>query len=147
MVLFATMRKQWTERRTGRRSSALIACAVALFVALHGLLAPIATASHAAHPAGGPSVSAFADTEICNKGDIGDPSDHARYNRHDCCILCQASARDATLLGAIAWAAAWIASAPDASPSAPDYPEPEGARPPSIGWASSWSSRAPPSFS
>ncbi|WP_363349551.1 hypothetical protein [Methylocystis echinoides] len=134
--------KPWTETR-----GALIAGCVALFLALQGLLAPLAAVAHAAHPVDGASVSSLVDSEICHKGDAGDPSERARHNPHDCCILCQVHARDAAFVAVAA--SAWIACAlmRDAAPRAAVYPEPKDARPKSAGWASSWSSRAPPFFS
>jgi hypothetical protein len=145
------MRRRSTRRQTGKRG-ALIAGAVALFFALQGLFAPfVAMNAHAAHAANGasvgPSIGGVAESALCQKDDAGAPADHARHDHQGCCILCEASARDAAFVLVVAFAAAALAPRQDAGAPGADYSKPHDARPKAAGWASSWSSRAPPFFS
>lgn len=137
------MQERQTKQRAGTHS-ALIAGCVILFFALQGLLAPlVATVFAAAPQADGPTVSVLAVGKICHR-DAGGPAD--QVHDHDaCCILCQDKARDAALVVLTACASALILPPRGAAPAErPEAPKP---RPGSMGWASSWSSRAPPFLS
>lgn len=138
------MQARSARRRAGTHS-ALIAGCVVLFFALQGLLAPlVATVLGGAPPADGATVSVLAYNKICHR-DAGDPFDQAGHDHDACCILCQAKARDAAPVVIAAYASALIAPPRGAAPGdQPEYAEP---RPKSMGWASSWSSRAPPAVS
>jgi hypothetical protein len=146
-VFYRTMRRPSTRRQTGKR--ALIAGAVALFFSLQGLFAPfVAMNAHAANGASlGPSIGVAAESALCQTDDAGAPADRAGHDHQGCCILCEASARDAAFALVVAFTAAALAPRQDAVAPGADYPEPQDARPKAAGWASSWSSRAPPFFS
>jgi hypothetical protein len=83
--------------------------------------------------------------EICHT-DAGDRDGKSHHAHRDCCILCESSLRDATLVFAVAWLAAPLAPLREEHRSV-SYLVPDDARPRVSGWASSWSSRAPPFFS
>lgn len=123
---------------------AFIACGVALFFLLQAFLSPLlAQASARDARSDGPAVTTILG-KICHS-DSGDPSGKAHHEHGGCCILCESDLRDVTLFVAVAWMAATLA--PPVEMSFVVALERDDARPHTSGWASSWSSRAPPSFS
>lgn len=136
------MMRQWT--RCGKLRHAHLAWAV-----ICALVLQTALSSHALHPrhgmpgeAGVESAVAFAQGEICDSA-AGDPAKHAGRDHSDCCVLCQPIARDAALFVAAVWASVAVAPSEAAEPEL-RRPAPDDPRPPSTGFASAWSSRAPP---
>jgi hypothetical protein len=124
---------------------ALISACAALLFALQALLSPlIASASVARHAGDGQSVTMTAFGEICHAA-AGDPAKRTQHNHGDCCVLCESGLRDAALFVVGALAAAY--APPPQAATAPRYDILDADRPRLSGWASSWSSQAPPSFS
>jgi hypothetical protein len=139
------MRQELTDRRLGLRP-ALIAWAIALLLALQTLASPlVAAASAARHHGGHAAMSLTVFGEICHT-DAGGPAGKSDRVHHDCCILCEAGGRDAALVFVLAFAVTVLHPQRDAAPASAHADTGE-APPPASGWASSWSSRAPPSFS
>jgi len=138
------MRLCQTLSGTGSRD-ARIACVVALFFLMQSFLSPlIAHAGASRMTTDGPAVASLLG-EICHD-DAGDPAGKTHHNHGDCCILCGGPLRDAAILFVVAWAVTEIAAPQQVQRFAANA-IPDDARPRASGWASSWSSRAPPSFS
>jgi hypothetical protein len=126
----------------------IIACAALCMFVLQGVFiasAPLlAIASHDFHME---SVVPIAD-EYCSPifdGDEGVP--HDRTHRHsDCCILCKEAGRVGALSFVVALFSGLVFAEPQLNDSAVTIPVDEIDRR-GLGWGSSWSPRAPPSFS
>ncbi|PPD44058.1 MAG: hypothetical protein CTY15_08340 [Methylocystis sp.] len=125
---------------------ALIAWAIALLLALQTLASPlVAAASAAKHHGDRSAVTLTVFGEICHS-DAGGPAGKSDRVHHDCCILCEAGGRDAALVFILAFATTVLLPQRDAA-SASAHADTDETPPRASGWASSWSSRAPPSFS
>ncbi|WP_371212540.1 DUF2946 family protein [Methylocystis sp. ATCC 49242] len=86
----------------------------------------------------------FLASPFCHD-DAGNPSGKAGHSQHDCCLLCQGQSRDAMVV--LAFVLATLTLDPAREAREPAYANYDDASPRLIGWASSWSSRAPPFFS
>jgi hypothetical protein len=123
--------------------TALFACGLAFLMTLQILAAPVMRA-HAGSADSGAVYSLAAISPDCHS-DVGDPSGKSERGHHDCCILCQTLTRDAAIV--FVWATVVLTVDLTREAQAVFYAEPKTARPRAVGWASSWSSRAPPFFS
>jgi hypothetical protein len=136
-------------RQTARRRSAraIFAGVVAYLLALQGYALAVSAAglSKADHLVGCSAATLgvdAADVEVA--GDEG-PS-QGRREHSECCAFCAASGRDALLLLLPLALVAIAVLAPVAKVFVLRPPRDNSAAKP-VGWASSWSSRAPPFFS
>jgi hypothetical protein len=135
------MRQHWAKRQFEWRL-ALIACGLAILLALQTLASPLAAAA-SVNRHDSPAIG-LSFNEICDS-DPGAPG-KKHIAHQDCCVLCQSNTRDAaTFILALLVATATFDPAREAT--APTYPQTQARPPRVVGWASSWSSRAPPSFS
>jgi hypothetical protein len=119
-----------------------VACLVALFVILQGLAS--VGASFVRH-GDGPTNAFFSAVAFCAAGSPHDKAPSQQPIHSQCCVLCGARDYDGASVVVLT-----PAPPPTASPAAPRLITTNfvGAPPPPMsGWASSWSSRAPPSFS
>ncbi|GLI91756.1 hypothetical protein [Methylocystis echinoides] len=140
------MRRKWTKGQTGWRRT-LFACGLAVLLALQGLSSPLALAATAPTSQGDGVVANLATLGAWCAHDADDASgggaDHAHSN---CCVMCQSGARDTAAV--LAFVVVAIGVDPFREAAAPPVPADADDIPPRmIGWASSWSSRAPPFFS
>ncbi len=115
---------------------ALVAAVAACLFFLQGLGA-LATAHAHSAPAGVALTLA-----PCHDAAKGEAPAAPRHEHSDCCLSCEASARQ--LILAVALLSGVAALLPPESEAAAAMPPQSDIRPPPIGWASSWSSRAPP---
>lgn len=96
--------------------------------------------------AGGNSLISYTDGANCNAQAGDEAPAHPRRAHAQCCLTCTATGRDtlAFLIAGICIAGYCFARAAEKYVA---YFTPRGFFPPVLGWASSWSSRAPPVFS
>lgn len=134
----------WTSRTDSRRG-ALLALAFAAVLVFQSILSPLlAPVASSQIPGTVAAAATSVASPICHD-DAGDPSGKAGHSQHDCCVLCQWQSRDAMVVLAYAIATLTFDVAREAGAAAYDRSDDESPR--LIGWASSWSSRAPPFFS
>ncbi|MBY6242249.1 hypothetical protein [Methylosinus sp. Sm6] len=138
-------REQSDKRRGGRLSARpAVASLVALFVILQGLAS--VGSSFVRHRHGNePATAFFSPVALCATGSPHEKAPSQQPIQSQCCVICGARDYD----GASA-----VVLTPDSPTTAPLAASGSiaknfvGAPPPPVsGWASSWSSRAPPSFS
>jgi hypothetical protein len=124
---------------------AIFASAVACLFALQGLVTSTGPRFVDSHAAASSVVSADA-SELCDTRD-GDGNPARRHHDHShCCISCNQSGRDASVVFIATLLCVALYSPPETSVTvlrlfADDFDR----RP--TGWIGSWSARAPPSFS
>ena len=134
--------------KSGRTTYSLVTSGIALFFLVQTLAFVFSPNGRIAFSNGGAGASSIAMAgEVClaNADDGGKaPKPNHQHHRH--CAVCVASNRDFPLPASalIAAVVAFIPPPPDEAP--PRFSRDELAPPP-LGWTSSWSSRAPPSFS
>lgn len=122
-----------------------MALAFAALLVFQVILSPLlAPAAYSQNPETAAAAAAFVASPICHD-DAADPSGKAGHSQHDCCVLCQWQSRDGMIVLAYAIATLTLDVAREAA--APAYDRSDDESPRLIGWASSWSSRAPPFFS
>jgi len=124
---------------------ALIAWGIALLIALQSLLSPLMASSAGRPQSADPVVSLAPFAPICH-ADAGDPAGNDDKAHHDCCVFCQSGGRDAAVILFIAVVTALL-DTPKGPPSTAALAARDDSPPRASGWASSWSSRAPPFFS
>ncbi|GEM_PF-1663133 len=136
-----------TSRRQAPSARPLVAIVVALFVVLQGLAAIGASLAHSSRGDGGTSfVTSFFGATCAADTHGGDRSPAPGRDHSQCCVLCGARNFDGASFHGVAQGAVAITlpsrvlvSIARRFDDAPDSPP--------IGWASSWSSQAPPFFS
>ena len=126
-------------KRQGYGARAVLAAIVACLLVLQVILTIGASPSRSAHATG---VVAM-DTDHCENGGAHPGSSHNHRQHSDCCIVCTAQSRDAAVLFAIILFALTIVLAPLGLVSRLRRATISRGAPP-LGWATSWSSRAPP---
>lgn len=147
--------KAWVEVNSGMRhhgqkirisTRAFIAGVVICLFVLQGLLAALGPNAGHARGAPGSSIVASTDGALCDGQSDKKAPGHSHQKHHECCIFCNEPERAAPVSFVVAnfGVAFAFASATRAFVVhlITDDPDPR-----SIGWLSSWSSRAPPSFS
>ena len=124
-----------------RPRPALLALGIALLLLVKALGAPVLASAAAA----GADSAASIFTKICHAANDADSG--AAHQHSDCCIICQAESRDGVLLFLAACFIA-ILLFPRVAATRRVRALKRGERPPrESGFASSWSSQAPPHFS
>jgi len=130
---------------TARKSAAhFIAGAVACLFLLQSF-AFIASNTEAASASGRLGAALSFTVDICGADHAGDKDRPDHHRPH--CALCITSNRDLSLSGAVALVATILVLALPQSDGVPAWIRRDDPTPAPVGWASSWSSRAPPSFS
>jgi hypothetical protein len=139
------------ERRETNRHKAfsprsMVAGVLTLFVILQGLTAIGSSVPRFARGGSETSfvVSLFGVTCTVNAQD-GDHSPAHEHGSAQCCVLCGARDFDGAALPAVTQPTE--APAPPSALDAKEAPSSETRGDPPLGWASSWSSQAPPYFS
>ena len=134
--------------KSGRTAFPLVASGIALFFLVQTLAFVFSPNGRIAFSNGDAGLSSIAMAgEIClaNSDDGGKaPGPNHKHHRH--CAVCAASNRDFPLPALALIAAVIVFNAPPSDEAPPRFIHDELAPSP-LGWTSSWSSRAPPSFS
>jgi hypothetical protein len=145
-------REEAFELRVGRRPahsvSAIAGLLVALLIFAQGLGAYVSAPAHVRHgnPEAGVAVSSLGVFCQADMSGGGKSPSREHSNCLECCVLC--FARDygtPSIYVATGDGATQLPALAASAPIARQYIEDDDGRP--IGWASSWSSRAPPNFS
>jgi hypothetical protein len=98
-------------------------------------------------PDGAAGVGIMLAGEFCNAGSHESGDLPGQHSRHHHCALCVAGSRDVSHYEAAAVIATVVVLALPQSHDRPAWIRRDELTPSPIGWTSSWSSRAPPSFS
>ncbi|OAI22679.1 hypothetical protein A1351_04095 [Methylosinus sp. R-45379] len=124
----------------------MIARALACLLMLQGFIAAAGpTLAEQTRDVAGWTEAHATTSELCNRQSGERPSgDHSSCEH---CVLCMLGARSAASIVAAIWNAATIVLAADLHSHAPPRSTDAAKLSTPLGWASSWSSRAPPSFS
>lgn len=126
--------------------STLLACGLAILLALQALSGPLAFAANAAKSQGDRVVADLVTLGAWCAHDAGEGSGGKTDRAHvDCCVLCQSGARAVATV--LVFFTADLVDPPRAATAPAAWADAGDAPPRVIGWASSWSSRAPPFFS
>lgn len=125
---------------------ALIAGAAACLLLLQTFASILSPTGRAVFANGVPGAVLSMAGDLCET-DAHDGGKPPAQHHHQHCTLCVANARDLSLDAAVVLIATAIVLALPQSGAAPAWVGGNDVTPSLPGWASSWSSRAPPSFS
>lgn len=130
------------------RARDLVACAVACLLLVQAWASFVPTTRQALLQDSGPGIAALLSGSLCHEH-VHDGEDRPAQDRHhhQHCVLCGVGLRDLAL-PVVTLAAIILHLATPRFDAGPAWSRADcGGAPPPLGWLSSWSSRAPPSFS
>lgn len=128
------------------RARDLIACAVACFLFLHAWAPFLPSSGKLSLPESAPGAAISISGQFCD-GDAHHGNDAPSQEHRQHCVLCSVGARDIALYAAALIVTIVYLVLPRFEAGPLRARRGDDAAPPPIGWISSWSSRAPPSFS
>lgn len=131
---------------TGSKGRQLIAGVAACLLLLQSFAVVFSLSGRAALSHGDRAAALARAGELCDAGSHDDGQAPAPHH-HQHCALCVAGHRDLSLDGAVFLVATVIVLALPQSEASPAQFRHDELKPSPSGWASSWSPRAPPSFS
>lgn len=126
----------------------LVACGLSCLFFLHVFAVFVSSNGRVSSLNGVPGAAVSLAVQLCD-GDTHDGKKTPAHRRHhhQHCVLCGVGSRDLALYAGASEATIIVLALPEPEAGLPRIPLGDASAPPPLGWISSWSSRAPPSFS